>query len=198
MKLSLSTSRLIVRDHEASDLRAMHELYSSAEEMRFVPDLMTKSFDETESKLAAILTAAGQSPRTVYYLAIVDRSDGAYIGEIGYHVSLRTELGCRADLGYFTRKQYWNRGIVTEAVRAVLADAFEERDIWKMTSGCLAENVASERVLIKAGFTKEGELRRHQFHEGAWKDRVEYGLVRISLKLADERSSTLPIERHRA
>ena len=148
--------------------------------MRFVPDLMTKSFEETERKLDAILTAARLSPRTVYYLAIVDRADGAYIGEIGYHVSLRTELGCRADLGYFIRKQYWNRGIVTEAARAVVADAFEERDVWKMTAGCLAENVASERVLSKVGFTKEAALRRHQFHEGVWKDRVEYGLVRVS------------------
>lgn len=155
----------------------MHELYSSVEEMRFVPDLMTRTVDETDRKLARALAAIRQMPRNVYYLAIVDRVDGSYIGEIGYQINQRTERGCRADLGYFIRKQHWNRGIVTEAARAVLVDAFQEREVWKMTAGCLAENAASERVLTKLGFTKEADLRRHQFHEGEWKDRVEYGLL---------------------
>jgi ribosomal-protein-alanine N-acetyltransferase len=108
----------------------------------------------------------------------VDGSEGTYIGEIGYHIGLRTDRGCRADLGYFIRQPYWNRGITTEAAKAVIRDAFQERDVTRMTAGCLAENVASERVLFKLGFTKEATLRCHQFHEGAWKDRVEYGLLR--------------------
>jgi [ribosomal protein S5]-alanine N-acetyltransferase len=176
--ISISTSRLVIRDHENADLHAMHELYSSSEAMRFLPDLMTTTVDETDRKLVECLAATQQSPRTTYYFAVVNRSDGTYIGEIGYRINLRTDRGCRADLGYFIRKPYWRRGIITEAGHAVLRDAFEERDIRKMTAGCLAENVASERVLLKLGFAKEAALRCHQFHEGTWKDRVEYGLLR--------------------
>jgi RimJ/RimL family protein N-acetyltransferase len=176
--ISISTSRLVIRDHEEADLQPMHELYSSLEEMRFLPNLMTATIDETERKLGECLAATRQSPRATYYFAIVDRAARDYIGEIGYRITRRTDRDCTADLGYFIRRGYWNRGIATEAAQAVLVDAFDNRHVHKMTAGCLVENGASERVLLKLGFAKEATLRRHQFHEGVWKDRVEFALLR--------------------
>ena len=46
-----------------------------------------------------------------------------------------------------------------------------------MTAGCFIENIASERVMIKSEMQKEAVHRSHQWHEGCWKDRVEYGIV---------------------
>jgi ribosomal-protein-alanine N-acetyltransferase len=42
----------------------------------------------------------------------------------------------------------------------------------------LKENNNSEKVMIKLGMKKEGELRKHQYHEGKWKDRLLYGLIK--------------------
>lgn len=40
------------------------------------------------------------------------------------------------------------------------------------------ENIASEKVMRKIGFSKEGELRGHQYHDHQWKERLVYGLLK--------------------
>ena len=48
----------------------------------------------------------------------------------------------------------------------------------KITTGCIAENVNSERIMKKLGMLKEGHLKQHVLHKNIWKDRVEYALFK--------------------
>jgi len=83
-----------------------------------------------------------------------------------------------AKLGYFYLPRYWGKGYATEAMKAVLQFAFETLGLHKIITGCLKENSRSERVMIKCGMRKEAELLQHVRHEGKWKDRLEYGLLK--------------------
>lgn len=53
-----------------------------------------------------------------------------------------------------------------------------ENDVYRVTTGCLAENVGSESVMIKCGLIKEAEHIEWEWHDGKMKDRLEYRLLR--------------------
>ncbi len=69
-----------------------------------------------------------------------------------------------AELGYVLARAYWNKGYMTEAIKAVTAWAMVQPDIYRVWAVCDIENTASVRVLEKAGFRREGVLRRWLVH----------------------------------
>lgn len=64
-----------------------------------------------------------------------------------------------AEIGYLLRTQYWSKGIATDAVRRICRIAFEELDIIRITGLYYEPNLASGRVLEKAGFEREGMMK---------------------------------------
>ena len=56
--------------------------------------------------------------------------------------------------------------------------AFTAGDVWRIETGCLAENRGSEGVMKHCGMLREGELVQAVWHEGAWKTRLLYRLLR--------------------
>ena len=73
---------------------------------------------------------------------------------------------------------------VTEAQRAALEEAcpgrfaFEEDGVYRVSTGCLAENQGSRRIMEKCGMIKEAERPGWTWHEGEMKTRLEYRLLR--------------------
>jgi RimJ/RimL family protein N-acetyltransferase len=92
----------------------------------------------------------------------------------------------RTNIGYWLAKPYWNRGIMTAAVTRFVAYAFAELDVVRLTAEVFAGNTASIRVLQKAGFTREGRLRRHRKKNGDLVDVLYFGLLREDLDDADD------------
>ena len=63
-------------------------------------------------------------------------------------------------------------------MRRVLKFAFADNDVYRVTTGCLAENKGSERVMQKNGLIKEAEHIDYEWHDGKLKTRVEYRLLK--------------------
>lgn len=102
---------------------------------------------------------------------------GEAVGGIG--LILGQDVGHRsAEIGYWLSEQYWGRGIVTEAVRALTEHAFASFDLCRIWANVFAWNPGSMRVLEKAGFVREGLLRKAATKEGQTIDVVLYALVR--------------------
>jgi ribosomal-protein-alanine N-acetyltransferase len=81
-------------------------------------------------------------------------------------------------MGYFTYPKYWNNGYVTEASQRILEFAFCENNVYRVVTGCLAENTGSEKVMQKCGMIKEAEHKDWEWHEGKMKTRLEYRLLK--------------------
>ncbi|KAF8388081.1 hypothetical protein HHK36_026747 [Tetracentron sinense] len=85
-------------------------------------------------------------------------------------ISVRLEPGddkCRANIGYALATQYWGQGIVTTAMRMALSCVFKDfPDLVRVQAFVEVENKGSQRVLEKAGFLKEGLLRKYLFNKG--------------------------------
>ncbi len=79
--------------------------------------------------------------------------DGELVGCIGMH---RADEGQAYEVGYWIGEPHWNKGIATEAGRALVAHAFETSRVSHLTAGHMAENHASGQVLGKLGFRYTG------------------------------------------
>jgi len=176
--IRLYTERLLLRDHVPEDLETHHALLSDAQAMRYLPEIQTDSKSRSLENLQQSITEIGRERRELYFLRIEDRESHEHIGEIGYTVTEMTPLGKLVGVGYFIHERYWGLGYTSEALQELVRFAFEEDGVCRIMTGCLKENVASERVMQKCGFTKEAEFLQYQYHKGSLKDRVEYRLLR--------------------
>ncbi len=73
-------------------------------------------------------------------------------------------FGAQGEVGYVLGRQHWGRGVVTEALRAVLAYAFDELGLERVQAICDLDNPASARVMAKAGLRPMGVLPRYIIH----------------------------------
>jgi ribosomal-protein-alanine N-acetyltransferase len=80
-------------------------------------------------------------------------------------------------LGYWIGEPFAGRGLATAAVRTMAGFAFRSARLHRLEAACIPSNLASRRVLEKAGFRKEGEARAYLKINGAWADHLLFGLV---------------------
>ena len=120
-----------------------------------------------------IKEAAGAEPQTDFAIAV----DGAAVGAVG--LRLKRDIWRRsAEIGYWLGEEFWGRGIATDAVRAVTDHAFRQFDVCRLYAGAYEWNLASMRVLEKAGYTREARLRKAVMKDGRSIDLVLYAIVR--------------------
>ena len=104
--------------------------------------------------------------------------DGTAVGGIG--LVLKDDVFRRsAEIGYWLGEEYWGRGIVTEAVRAVTDYAFATFDLCRVYAGVFEWNPASMRVLEKAGYEYECRTRKSVVKDGEIIDELIYANVRL-------------------
>ncbi|XP_061992454.1 uncharacterized protein LOC133710402 [Rosa rugosa] len=85
---------------------------------------------------------------------------------------------CRGELGYVLGSKYWRKGIATQAVKMVADTIFKEwTHLERLEALVDVNNVRSQRVLEKAGFQKEGVLRKYIVLKGRTCDMVMYSLL---------------------
>jgi len=150
--LQILTPRLLLRKPEAEDAPAIFRSYAGDPEVtRFLTWLPHVRVDETRAWLLKAL--AGWETMTTLVWMITTRSEGEIIGAI----ELRMEQ--QANLGFVLSRPHWGRGLMTEAVRAVVEWALGTGEIARVWALCAAENGASARVLEKSGLEREALLR---------------------------------------
>lgn len=86
-----------------------------------------------------------------------------------------------AELGYYVAEEYWGKGIMTEAVKQICECVFDKSDIIRIYAEPFAYNIASCRVLEKAGFQYEGTLRSNAVKNGKVIDMKMYSLLRMEI-----------------
>lgn len=75
-------------------------------------------------------------------------------------------------IGYFVAQERAGRGLASRAVDAATGLAFTELGLHRVEAGTAVENLASQRVLERNGFTRVGLMRKHLQIRGAWVDHL--------------------------
>lgn len=111
-------------------------------------------------------------------LAMIEQATDRYVGGISL-LPLDGDPGVQ-ELGYALAPDAWGQGFATEAVRALLEVAFVHRGVRRLVARVFEGNTASERVLIKAGFTLEGRAPAQHQKRGRIVDGLVFGLSRTA------------------
>jgi [ribosomal protein S5]-alanine N-acetyltransferase len=171
---TLETDRLILRRMTPSDAEAVFAYASDPEVTRYVIWETHRSIEDSRAflDLVAGKHESGGEPDW----GIVYKGDHHFVGTCGI-VSWEPDHA-RAELGYALSRHYWGRGLMVEAVQAMIAFCFDRMNLNRIEARCIAENVASTRVMEKAGMTHEGTLRQREFIKGAYRDIEVYSILR--------------------
>ncbi len=174
----IETPRMRLRRASPADAEAIYETYARDPEVaRFVLFKPDQTLEDVQWFLQKSVEAweAGTGASWVMTL----KPGGELVGMI----DLRIEA--EANLGYVLARRFWNRGLATEAVRAVIACAFRRPDIHRVWAVCEVNNTASVRVLEKSGMICEGKLERHMVFPNLGaepRDVLKYGIAREDWK----------------
>ena len=179
MQVFLETERLVLRRFTGADVDNLLDLDSDPEVMRFLtggkPTPREVIRDET-------------LPRILHYYerfagfgfwAAIERSTGDFLGWFEF----RPQEGSgtdEAELGYRLRRSAWGRGYATEGSRALIRKGFSELGVRRVVAETMAVNIASRRVMEKAGLTLERTFHRSWPNpiEGAEQGEVEYAFTK--------------------
>jgi [ribosomal protein S5]-alanine N-acetyltransferase len=102
--------------------------------------------------------------------------DGKAVGGVGFMPQQDIER-VSAEIGYWLGEPYWGRGICTDALKAVTQHAVEQHGLTRIFALPFAHNLASCRVLEKAGYSLEGYLRRSAIKDGRIADQKLYAFI---------------------
>jgi ribosomal-protein-alanine N-acetyltransferase len=175
--IKLFTERLVIRDYIINDLDEYFELFSDKIVMYYLQDIQENNIEEAKINLMNIINDQQAKDRKYYVCRIEDKKTNELIGAIGYTVLNYTPYGKLTHLGYLLKQKYWNKGYATEALKRLLEFSFIENNVYRIHTGCLKENIGSEKIMQKCGFIKEAEFKEYEFHDGKLKDRVEYRIL---------------------
>jgi ribosomal-protein-alanine N-acetyltransferase len=150
----LESERLLLRPLGEGDLEDLFALHSDPEVMRFIGGGKPRTRAETAEKLRNI--AAHWHQHSFGIWALLDKADGLFAGwcGVGYFHGLPD-----AELGYALAPRCWGRGLATEAVLRVLRHSFDVLHLPRVVGVARGSNVASQRVLLKAGLTLRQPFR---------------------------------------
>jgi len=152
---TIETNRLILRRHEITDAEAMFNNWvTDAEVSRFWGWEPHKSIDETKEILA--LWIAEYEKQDTYHWILEHKGDAQAIGYI--YLNEIDDTNDSASVHYALSRKYWNKGIMTEACKAVLDFAFSKLQVKRIHTCHHVENPASGQVMNKCGmqYTKTG------------------------------------------
>ncbi|HEX8296343.1 MAG TPA: GNAT family N-acetyltransferase [Chthoniobacteraceae bacterium] len=159
----LETERLILRKPVApDDAPLIFRAYGADPEVtRFLTWEPHRTLEDGKKILRARITC--WEDESEFGWVLIEKSSGQLIGMIA---ATANRAAWRYNLGYVLARTHWNQGLMTEAVIAVTRALFELAGVCRVWAVADAENLGSIRVLEKAGFQREGMLRKWSLHPG--------------------------------
>lgn len=181
------TDRLLLRYYEPADATVyFHAIQANRMHLaEFLPPQQEAMRSPADAEAVIRWFTEMRQRREAFIYGIWERSSGSYVGEVylanaDWHVP-------SIEVGYFLLKDKTGLGYATEAARGLIEAAFTQLGAVRIDLQCAADNLASQRVASRLGFTLEGRQRlRQRKKSGELVDRLWYGLV-----LADDPASCL-------
>jgi len=162
----IDLGKYILRQKVPEDAEDFFAYYSDPEVNKYIISNIPETLEEARYELK-YWTDIFKNNDGVYF-GIARKDSNKLIGTIG--LSDFNRIHNRIELSYDLAKEYWNQGIITQAMKKVIWYGFEKMKINRIEAYSLKQNSASRKVLAKCEFFLEGELRQHRYHNGVYKD----------------------------
>jgi RimJ/RimL family protein N-acetyltransferase len=172
--LIMETKRLYIRFFHENDWKDLLEYLSCKEIYVYEPgDII----DEDKAKELSKKRAANKN-----FYAVILKENSKLIGHISFNLIEPKYLNTW-EIGFIFNPKYQNHGFCTEALKEIIKKAFIENKIHRIVGNCNPENIASWKVMEKAGMEREGHLHKNIYFKKdnnerpLWVDTYEYSIL---------------------
>ncbi|MHA1946383.1 MAG: GNAT family N-acetyltransferase [Candidatus Hodarchaeales archaeon] len=169
---TLKTKRLIIRSLNEKDTGFLFDHYNKEEISRFTL-ISLNSIDDAKTFLDQY---TAKSDTKQFKEGIELRSTQQLIGTVSY-VNWSKNDRC-AEIGYDLSKEYWRKGLMTEALKIFIRYGFEVMNLNRIEATTNINNERSKKVLIRLGFVQEGILRQKYRFRGKFSDEIIFSMLR--------------------
>ena len=169
--LRLEGTRCVVRPWADGDVDSLVEHANNINVAKNLRDRFPHPYTKQNAR-DFLKFAAGREDQSNLAIEVQDVA----VGAIGYVPGNDVER-FSAEIGYWLGESLWGRGIVTEALMLVTNHAFTHLNLLRLFALPFADNLASARVLEKAGYVLEGRLRASSVKYGQARDQLLYARV---------------------
>lgn len=158
----LETDRLILRKFKIDDAKNMYKNWAT--DFKTTLYLTWDVHENLELTKQIVKSWVDAYSNLDNYNWVVElKENGEIIGNIGS--TDFSEVNSICEIGYCYGSKYWNKGYATEALKRVIKFFFEEVQIHTVTAYHIGENVASGKVMEKAGMHKEAVLKERKYNK---------------------------------
>lgn len=178
---NVETKRLLLKGWDTSDIPFLFKHFSDEFVCKYLYD--AEPFTAVEEAEQMVEFFSNENNKGSNRWVIIDKSNNQRIGTCGY-MFWDTD-NHSIEIGYDLQQSYSQKGIMTEALTAVIDLAFYEKGINRIQAITSVSNVASCKLLEKLGFQKEGIVRDKHYFRGNYYDHYCYSLLKREWKQQD-------------
>ncbi|MEK7135410.1 MAG: GNAT family protein [Patescibacteria group bacterium] len=168
----LKGKKVNLRPVMKADLPLITRWINDPEVRYFLANVVPQSLEDEEAWLAGL-----SKKKDTHVVFVIEKADGQPIGVMGlhgiHHVDRTATTG-----SFIGEKEYWGKGLGTEAKFLLLDYAFDTLNLRKICSEALAFNERSIRYSLRCGYKEEGRLKDHIFRNGKFHDKVLLAVFR--------------------
>ncbi|RLL48352.1 N-acetyltransferase [Oceanobacillus piezotolerans] len=171
---TLKTDRLVLREISKDDAAGIFACFSNENVTRFYGQETLGRIEEAEA-FVDFFEKNYKDKRGIRW-GITIKGSQNIIGTIGFNAWSPKHK--RAEIGYEIHPDYWRKGYASEAVLKVIQYGFDELGLFRIGAVVFINNQASNKLLSKLGFQKEGVLRDYMHQNGEVYDTYVYSLLK--------------------
>jgi ribosomal-protein-alanine N-acetyltransferase len=171
----LRTERLLLRRIVPADAPALLDIRSREEVMQYISRPRSQNLEDVLQHIALLDEGIAKNESISWAISLQSEPE-RLIGTVGYY---RTKFEHhRSEIGYLLHPDFWQQGIMTEAMDAAVAFGFTTLNLHSM-EGCIDPNNAPSRaVLLRQQFVKEALYKENYYYEGQWLDTEVLSLLK--------------------
>ena len=170
----LETDNLVLREINLRDSEAILRIFSDEEAMKHYDINSIKNIYQAE-KIIEFFRKRYEEGKAIRW-GICLKNTSEVIGTCGIQEIMKS--ASRASVGADLRRDYWEQGIMTEALRAIVKYSFLGLQINRLQCFVEEDNRASVKLVEKLGFEKEGKLRQYEYYKGKYNDLLIFSKLR--------------------
>ncbi len=173
--MEIRSDRLLLKEIKRKDAEIIHQLHSLPEVDEFNTLGIPKNLKETKITIRPDIKDQQKSTRSRFCWKIMLADNDTFIGLSGLFLS--NDRFMRGELYYKLFPEFWGNGYATEVTKAIIKFGFDKYQLHRIEAGVATKNVASIRVLEKAGMKKEGMHAKILPIRGEWIDNFHYAIL---------------------
>ncbi len=176
--IPIKTERLLLDKFKPDDWKDYYQMEISPERHKYNRNLFEPKSEEKikEYVLKKLSTQEFKEIEVPCEFAIRLSENQQLIGFMGINDGKLLEQE-QIELYFTINKSFWNNGFATEALKGMIKFCFESVKVHKIVTGCDIENLASKRVMEKAGLRFECYWRKDRKRNNQWTDGLGFGIL---------------------